>query len=900
MQPSGVVLGTGGEREPGSPSWLPVESSVLSADAPGGVVPRSARDHEILRSLARRINARDAGAHSNLGVVFYQKGLIEEAIAAFERALELDPTMQVAERNLQVAYFHTGYFDRLVAELRDRLRQDTLDRSARHRLARAYLHTGDIAGALAEWRWLLEHGSADLDLYLNLAAGEYRRGRAEAALSYLERAQGEVPDEPWVQLRRGEIYYRQGRHLEARNALERAVEIDPELAEAHHLLAFVYGDLGDDALAVRAASRASELNPSYEKAEANLSLDRYSSARYDELIGARGAQPAPAEGMLAHYNLGLTFRQKGLYEEAWREFALALERGEDALLVGQARAELQLLRGAAAEAESLLAELLELEPESPKLWNERGVAAHQRGDLGVAEEYYGRALRLDPTYVLARNNLGVLQHHLGDAASESTFRLALGGGRGLVEIWRNLGLLLARQGRRAEAVTSYRRALEVDPGSAAAWTGLGAVLLDGGRLPEARAAFVRAVDLDPTLAEARYQLAFALSASGDYRGALRETRLALELDPYVPTPRFRLLIDLQFEEATLLAPELDVAEGVQEPGEVDRFDFRSEELDDLFAELAGGVGGIAGVPGVETPGASEVVDLKRVREVLSRGQFDRAAALAQEAVQGGADRAESLVLLGEAFLRRQLAGESLERYQGALAELRESGRSGSLYEEALLGATRALLLLGRVAEARGLAEELCELAPGDATYLQLLGQALARAGQFDRAVEVLSRARDLAESDLEIATDLGVVYLEIGELVVAEEVLHGVLARDPLAVAARSALGRVLEEGGREEEAGAEYRRVLEVLPSFGEVVLALGELECRRGRYEVALEVQVDLLTLDPYHLDVLCQLGRVLLAAGRREDAEFAFRRVLRLDPDHEGARLGVESATREVVEV
>jgi tetratricopeptide (TPR) repeat protein len=41
-------------------------------------------------------------------VGFYHKGLIEEAIAAFERALELDPLMQVAQRNLQVAYFHTG------------------------------------------------------------------------------------------------------------------------------------------------------------------------------------------------------------------------------------------------------------------------------------------------------------------------------------------------------------------------------------------------------------------------------------------------------------------------------------------------------------------------------------------------------------------------------------------------------------------------------------------------------------------------------------------------------------------------------------------------------------------------------------------------------------------------
>ena len=46
--------------------------------------PRTAQDVEFLRSLARRINPRDAGAHNNLGVVFYQKGLFKEAIDHFE------------------------------------------------------------------------------------------------------------------------------------------------------------------------------------------------------------------------------------------------------------------------------------------------------------------------------------------------------------------------------------------------------------------------------------------------------------------------------------------------------------------------------------------------------------------------------------------------------------------------------------------------------------------------------------------------------------------------------------------------------------------------------------------------------------------------------------------------
>src|SRR5690606_2506986 len=133
--------GAQGAFPPGSgPRFAPGHSSrdpIGVSGIPAGSVPRSARDLEILRSLARRINPDDAGAHNNLGVVYYQKGLNEEAIGEFERALELDPHMQVAERNLQIAYFHTGYFERLVSELRKRLERDSNDVEARRRLARA-------------------------------------------------------------------------------------------------------------------------------------------------------------------------------------------------------------------------------------------------------------------------------------------------------------------------------------------------------------------------------------------------------------------------------------------------------------------------------------------------------------------------------------------------------------------------------------------------------------------------------------------------------------------------------------------------------------------------------------------------------------------------------------------
>src|SRR5688572_31473755 len=88
----------------------------------------SERDLTVLRSFARRIDPSDAGAHNNLGVLYYQKGLIEEAIAEIARALELDSKMQVAQTNLEIAYRDSGHYDRRITDLREAARSRTKDR----------------------------------------------------------------------------------------------------------------------------------------------------------------------------------------------------------------------------------------------------------------------------------------------------------------------------------------------------------------------------------------------------------------------------------------------------------------------------------------------------------------------------------------------------------------------------------------------------------------------------------------------------------------------------------------------------------------------------------------------------------------------------------------------------
>src|SRR5688572_7047122 len=101
------------------------------------------RDAEALRSLARRIDPSDPGAQNNLGVFYYERGLIPDAIAAFARALDLDPEMRVAQDNLETVQRESGYYDTRIGALRE---QPAGEPSARWKWSPPARWPGSVSG----------------------------------------------------------------------------------------------------------------------------------------------------------------------------------------------------------------------------------------------------------------------------------------------------------------------------------------------------------------------------------------------------------------------------------------------------------------------------------------------------------------------------------------------------------------------------------------------------------------------------------------------------------------------------------------------------------------------------------------------------------------------------------
>ena len=100
--------------------------------------------------------------------------------------------------------------------------------------------------------------------------------------------------------------------------------------------------------------------------------------------------------------------------------------------------------------------------------------------------------------------------------------------------WNNLGLLLHRMGRYAEARTAYDHALKESPECAEAAYNLGSLNEDTGDVDEAIRCYRRALDVSPDYADAHFNLAGALARAGRGDEAVRHWQRYLQLDAGSP------------------------------------------------------------------------------------------------------------------------------------------------------------------------------------------------------------------------------------------------------------------------------------------------------------------------------------------------------------------------------
>ena len=195
-------------------------------------------------------------------------------------------------------------------------------------------------------------------------------------------------------------------------------------------------------------------------------------------------------------------------------------------------------------AEPIYAELLRREPRRPDALNFMGMLQLQRGDRLRALELLQQASLLAPKQPSVWNNLGNVLLKLGRLAeAEKAFRRSLALAES-PEALTNIARIQRRRREWTRSEVSCRRALTLAPTAGEAWHYLSLALLGQRRSEEAFEAAVQAELLLAPAAKRREAYGRALSAAGEHERAVAFYRDWLEREPDNPYVRHHLAASL--------------------------------------------------------------------------------------------------------------------------------------------------------------------------------------------------------------------------------------------------------------------------------------------------------------------------------------------------------------------
>jgi tetratricopeptide (TPR) repeat protein len=260
-----------------------------------------------------------------LGNILKQKGDIDRALTAYERAIELEPRLAMAHSNLGVA-------------LRAK---------------------GDLAGAIAAHRRAIELEPTLAEPHGHLAAALFAKGDLAGAITVSRRAIELEPRLAWAHYNLGAALQQKRDVTGAIAAYRRAIELAPRYAQAHFNLGLLLQVKGDVTGAITAYRRGIEVEPRYFPAHTNLGwLLRFKGDLDGAIAAHRRAVELAPQAPWAHCGLGDALLFNGQFDQA----AAATQRCLDLLPAGHplrpsARQQLQQCQALAAHDRRLAAVL---------------------------------------------------------------------------------------------------------------------------------------------------------------------------------------------------------------------------------------------------------------------------------------------------------------------------------------------------------------------------------------------------------------------------------------------------------------------------------------------------------------------------------------------------------------
>ena len=190
---------------------------------------------------------------------------------------------------------------------------------------------------------------------------------------------------------------------------------------------------------------------------------------------------------------------------------------------------------------------------------------------------------------------------------------------------------------------------------------------------------------------------------------------------------------------------------------------------------------------------------------------------------------------------------------------------------------------GREEAAKRIYESLIAANAGDADSLNNLASIEWKAGNLQRALELVLRATKLDSLNPTFLDNLGQILSDMKLYDKAVDAFVLSLQRNPKAPQTLCKLGTALYYLGRWDQATTAALKAIELTPNDPDGYDILGVIMNAQGRLEEAAELLQHALTIDPDKFSAWVNLGQSMTLASRTEEAAEAFRRASALRPDN-----------------
>ncbi len=207
---------------------------------------------------------RHADFHYNLGAVLYGRGQVDEAIAHFQKALEIRPNDVEANNSLGTALFQNGRVDEGLVHLQKTLEIQPGNIVARVNLGSVFLQRGRVDEAIAQFQKALELQPNDPEAHNNLGSALFQKGRMDEAIAQFQKALEYQPNYSEAHYNLGYVLVQKGQRHDAITHFQKALELEPNNPNIHNQLVWLLATCPDASIrngpkAIQLAQQADRL-----------------------------------------------------------------------------------------------------------------------------------------------------------------------------------------------------------------------------------------------------------------------------------------------------------------------------------------------------------------------------------------------------------------------------------------------------------------------------------------------------------------------------------------------------------------------------------------------------------------------------------------------------------------